>query len=122
MPLGGVATGCLDIDVHGVLGFNNLFNIGYMEESFSGFAGNIFKSPLTRRAPDYSPFLGLSVGGGTWVLASRRILDGGRMETCVDPVFIGRTASVEIPQVSGVAAANDIHYWGHYPIVDIEYD
>ncbi len=121
MPLGGVGTGCLDIDVRGVLGFSNLFNIGYMEKAFSGFPGNIFRSPLTRRQPDYPPFLGLSSDGKTWVLAAKVVLEGGRLETCTDPLFTDRQETIELQAVHGVGAVQSIDYWGHYPVVDIEY-
>lgn len=122
VPLGGIATGCLDVDVRGVFGFNALFNIPYQEFAFSGKRGNIFKADLMRKLPDYTPFLGLSISGLTWVLASRNILDGGMMETCVDPVFIDRKENIIIPKVEAVKAAKSISYWGHYPIVDMEYE
>ena len=121
-PLGGVATGCVDIDVRGVLGLESLFNLLYPEIGFAGARGNTFVAPLTRKLPDYVPFLGLASGETTWVLAAREILDGGVLDTCVDPVFIGRTDTVELPPVEGVAAAQEIHYWGHYPVIDIEYE
>jgi hypothetical protein len=81
VPLGGVATGCLDIDARGAFGFNALFNIIYPEKAFSGKKGNVFVAPLTRKLPDYPPFLGLSIGRDTWVLADKSILAGGKMET-----------------------------------------
>ena len=102
VPLGGVATGCIDVDASGTFGFNALFNMTYTEYAFAGNKGNVFKTALTRKLPDYTPFLGLSVGGSTWVLASKRILDGGTMPTCVDPVFIDRKENVTIPALSGV--------------------
>ena len=42
------------------------------------------------------PFLGLAVGGKTHVLTLQKI--------------------------PGVATAKQIHYWGHYPVVDLEYE
>ncbi len=122
MPLGGVGTGCIDLDVRGTFGFISAFNQLFSEYAFSGTRGNVFKAPLTRKLPDYSPFLGVSVNSTTWVLASKGILEGGTMETCVDPVFIGRKESISIPPVNGVLPARGISYWGHFPVVDIEYD
>lgn len=43
------------------------------------------------------PFLGINTGGRTWVL------------------------SLDQPLV-GASNVEDIHYWGHYPIVDLEYE
>ncbi len=122
VPLGGVATGSLDVDVRGAFGFNNLFNLIYQEKAFSGKKGNVFLAPLTRKLPDYPPFLGVAIAKDTWVLADRSILSGGKMETCVDPVFIARKDYVTLPPVDGVHAAKQIDYWGHYPVVDMEYD
>jgi uncharacterized protein (DUF608 family) len=121
-PLGGIATGCVDIDVRGVLGLESLFNLLHPEIGFAGERGNTFIAPLTRKLPSYEPFLGLATGGKTWVLAARSILEGGLVDTCVDPVFIARRDSVELAPVVGVAAAQEIHYWGHYPVIDIEYE
>jgi uncharacterized protein (DUF608 family) len=122
MPLGGVATGCLDLDVRGAVGFNALFNISYIEKAFCGGKGNVFDTMLMRKLPSYPPLLGLSLGGKTWVLASREILRGGTMPTCVDPVFIDRTETITLPEVQGVRAAKAIHYWGHYPVADMEFE
>lgn len=122
MPLGGVGTGCIDLDVRGTFGFISAFSQLFSEYAFSGTRGNVFKAPLTRKLPDYSPFLGVSVNSTTWVLASKGILEGGTMETCVDPVFIGRKESISIPPVNGVLPARGISYWGHFPVVDMEYD
>jgi uncharacterized protein (DUF608 family) len=79
MPLGGVATGALDLDTDGTFGFCNLFNSG-----------------VPTRGPLQYGFLGLSVGGRTWILSTRA--------------------------VTGIESAKDIHYWGHYPIADLEYE
>jgi len=51
MPVGGVDTGCLDLETTGLLGYCTLFN-----------------SHVPRRGPIGLPYLGLSVGGKTWVL------------------------------------------------------
>ena len=79
MPLGGVATGCIDIDTDGTFGFCTLFNSG-----------------VPTRGPMQYGFLGLSSEGRTWILSSRPL--------------------------AGIESARQIHYWGHYPIVDVEYE
>jgi hypothetical protein len=120
MPLGGIATGCIDLDARGAFGFNALFNILYREKAFSGQPGNVFLTELTRKLPDYPPFLGLSIGDSTWVLSDKSLLAGGKMETCVDPVFIARKDHVTLPPVEGVRCVSQIDYWGHYPVADLE--
>ncbi|MCL5994562.1 MAG: GH116 family glycosyl-hydrolase [Chloroflexi bacterium] len=122
MPLGGVATGCIDVDVRGVWGFSSLFNMLYPEKAFAGQRGNVFTAPLTRKTPAYLPMLGLALGDTTWVLASREVLDGGMLSVCADPVFVDRHATTCVPPLAGVLGAQEIHYWGHYPVVDIEYE
>jgi len=68
-PLGGLSTGCLDIDARGVTGFSSLFNpIGYEDLAA--------RSRQPRRLPDVQPLLGLSIGGKTWVLASQEMVAG----------------------------------------------
>lgn len=79
MPLGGVATGSIDIDTDGTFGFCTLFNSG-----------------VPTRGPMQYGFLGLSSEGRTWILSSRSL--------------------------PGIENAKQIHYWGHYPIVDVEYE
>ena len=78
MPLGGVATGCMDIDTDGTFGFFNLFNSG-----------------VPTRGPIKHGFLGISDGDRCWVLTS------------ID--------------MTGTDNAEDIRYWGHFPVADIEY-
>ena len=78
MPLGGVATGCMDVDLDGTFGFFNLFNSG-----------------VPTRGPLHHGFLGVSSADRTWVLTTK--------------------------DMTGTENAKDIQYWGHYPVVDIEY-
>jgi uncharacterized protein (DUF608 family) len=79
MPLGGVATGCMDIDTNGSFGFFNLFNSG-----------------VPTRGPIEHEFLGIASGDRCWVLTTR--------------------------DMTGVETPSDIHYWGHFPVADLEYD
>lgn len=78
MPLGGLATGCIDLDTDGTFGFCTLFNSG-----------------VPTRGPLQYGFLGISSEGRAWILSSRAL--------------------------PGVESAKEIHYWGHYPIADVEY-
>ncbi len=55
MPVGGVDTGCLDLEADGLLGFCTLFN-----------------SHVPRRGPIGLPYLGVATGGQTWVLCKPR--------------------------------------------------
>ena len=85
MALGGIDTGCIDIEPTGLIGFTTIFN-----------------SHVPRRGPLHLPLLGLSVGGNTWVLCKPR-------------------SPAEL-KLEGVETAQRIHYWGHYPVVDMEFD
>lgn len=57
MPLGGVATGCLDLDTDGTFGYCTLFNSG-----------------VPTRGPLHYGFLGLSSAGRTWLLSTRQVV------------------------------------------------
>jgi len=78
LPLGGLGTGCVDLNTEGTLGRATIFNS--------------FTPPREINAP----FLALSTGGKVWVLSTERI--------------------------AGVDSASQIHYWGHYPVADLEYE
>ena len=113
VPLGGISTGCLDIDPGGTIGFCTIF-CGY-----------------PRQPKLFQPFLSLSVGEKAWVLAAENVVSGGLMESCVekgtDPYYPERKKNdgfwhqLKLP-IKGVQAAKEIHYWGHYPVVDMEYE
>ena len=113
VPLGGISTGCLDIDPTGTIGFCNIFN-GY-----------------PREPKLFDPFLGIAVGDKTWVLASEKVVKGGLLESCVEkgrePHYPKRQQNpafwhkIKLP-IQDVSGAIEIHYFGHYPIVDIEYE
>ena len=105
MPLGGVDTGCLDLETSGLLGYCTLFN-----------------THVPRRGPLNLPVLGLSVGGVTWVLCDpKQVKKGegnyqdGNAGKPVEPVL-------DCLDLEGVRTARQIHYWGHYPIADVEFD
>ncbi len=122
MPLGGVGTGCLDVETTGVLGFSSIF--------FPSVKIDPTPYQTLRNAQLLTPFLGFSVAGKTWVLAAQKLIDGGEFRGCVDPVDPGeytknetymRHWHVTVPKTEGVQAAKAIRYWGHYPIVDVDY-
>jgi hypothetical protein len=90
MPLGGIDTGCLDLEADGALGFCTIFN-----------------SHVPRRGPLNLPFLGLNLGDRTWILTTRKLQP-------VDSAYLQFEGS-------RVNFAEEIHYWGHYPVADLEY-
>lgn len=117
-PVGGVDTGCIDLDVQGAYGLLSIFNPASPCPAVKNWR-------MPRKAPIMQPILGISTGGRTWVLATKTIIDGGETPVCQDP-FFGHPAfkadRVAIPPIKDVSAAREIHYWGHYPVVDMEFD
>jgi uncharacterized protein (DUF608 family) len=112
VPLGGISTGCLDVDPNGTFGFCTVFN-GYPREPKFG-----------------QPFLGLAVGGRTWVFATPKVLAGGPIDSCEehgrDPYYPDRQRNPGFwhpkrPAIDGVLPAEKISYWGHYPVVDMQF-
>ncbi|MBI4587111.1 MAG: hypothetical protein HY717_24125 [Planctomycetes bacterium] len=104
LPLGGIDTGCLDLETTGLLGYCTIFN-----------------THVPRRGPINLPILGLSVGGKTWVLCAKEPKDGhGAFQS-------GPAGKPMIPvskdlRLDGVQTATEIHYWGHYPVADLEFE
>ncbi len=109
VPVGGIGTGCLDIDGSGVIGFNTIFN-----------------SFVPRQKPRFSPLLGLSVGEEVWVLATEKVIRGGALQACTRPRAANKVVdedwTVQTSPIEGVKCAREIHYWGHYPVADLEYE
>jgi len=95
MPLGGIDTGCLDLEARGLLGYSTIFN-----------------SLIPRRGPMNVPFLGISIGVQTWVLTTLDI--GWRDDITWNDLYNRR-------HYMGVKTASEIFYWGHYPIADLEF-
>ena len=56
MPLGGIDTGCIDLELDGTFGYCTIFN-----------------SHVPRRGKLGEPFLGLNVNGETWILTTASI-------------------------------------------------
>lgn len=116
MPLGGVGTGCIDLEKNGTLGFMTVFN-----------------SHVPRRGPLDLPFLGLSLGGKTWILADldNRHVSSIGWETVYyfapHPESGTRTGEWNPQDYAAhldwqVRGVNQIYYWGHYPVADLEFE
>jgi uncharacterized protein (DUF608 family) len=60
---------------------------------------SMFGSFVPPRGPLRQPFLGIRVGKQSWVLATRYT-----------------------EEIERVEKAREIHYWGHYPVADLEYE
>ena len=95
VPLGGIDTGCLDIEARGLLGYSTIFN-----------------SLGPRRGPMNEPFLGMSIGKQTWVMTTLDI--GWRKDATWSDIY---SRGLFMP----VKTASEIHYWGHYPVADMEF-
>ncbi|HEX5482707.1 MAG TPA: GH116 family glycosyl hydrolase [Terriglobia bacterium] len=78
IPLGGVGTGCLDLDTDATFGRCSIFNSFVPHRVLA------------------APFLALGAGAQTWALTARAM--------------------------PGLAVPQQIYYWGHYPIADLEFD
>ena len=63
----------------------------------------IFNSVVPQRGPLDIPFLGMSVADQLWLLSQPRTTYGEYM-------------------FSGLQTPTEIHYWGHYPAADMEFD
>lgn len=101
VPLGGVDTGCLDLETSGLWGYSSIFN-----------------SLVPRLGPVNIPVLGLAVDGQTWVLTTGRTksLEADSSATDREEPVYGR---LDLPDEMLV---RDIHYWGHYPVSDLEFE
>lgn len=107
MPLGGLDTGCVDIEPNGLLGYATLFN------------------QLTNPRLLYNaPFLAISVNGETTLLATDTVGKADRPvhnETGVFPPTDYTPRGVTLP-LEGVRLARSIDYFGHYPVLDMEFE
>jgi len=119
MPLGGVDTGCIDLDPTGLLGYCTIFN-----------------THIPRRGPMNMPFLGLCIGKRTWVLCRPVVRDGegGSQQSAEGrPYNLWRGEGLvkeekpitPVPteiDLGDVETATGISYWGHYPIADLHFE
>lgn len=123
VPLGGLGTGCVDIDPRGVFGFNSLFNPGGLHPVFESWH-------YPRKNPTLQPFLGIAVGGQTWVLAAPEMAGGEPVQWCTEPQMqiqghgqkLSKPVYLPTPRLKNVQFAQKIIYWGHYPIADLEFE
>lgn len=145
VPLGGLGTGCLDIETTGVLGFSTILD--QTSRRSLPLVGPMTPKGCVNRHPQILlPFLGLSIRewakpgdarNRTWVLAARQFVDGGPVQGCTEPRFIQHGEehnhpakiqdwydawAVDVPRIDDVEAAKEIDYWGHYPVADIQFD
>lgn len=106
MPLGGVDTGCLDVEASGLLGFCTIFN-----------------SLVPRRGPLNLPFMGVAVGDTVWVLANPAGASDGK--SCTPGLWGHGAPPHEVGSrdytLEGVRVPERISYWGHYPVADMEF-
>ena len=91
MPLGGVATGGIDIDTRGVWGYSSLFN-GWDDFFY-------FNARIPRMNPKPEPMFGLAVGGQTWALAPEEFIRGDSVPWCTEPHNPGVWTSDPKPRV-----------------------
>ena len=118
VPLGGVGTGCVDIDASGAWGYNSMFN---------GYTFNPDGMRMPRVAPTLWPMFGLAVDGQVWVLASPEIIQGGAVPYCTEPMVLNakdkprQARHAVLQDLKNVKAAQDIVYFGHFPVADLEY-
>lgn len=117
VPLGGISTGCIDVDARGVYGFDSIFypcSVHPVHEHWR----------IPRKLPACQPILGLAIGDQAWVLAAREAISGDPIPWCTEPQMLevrgkeAQAAMVACPEISGVRPAAEIHYWGHYPVAD----
>lgn len=100
MALGGVDTGCIDLESSGLLGYCTLFN-----------------THVPRRGQINLPILGLQAGNKTWVLCDE---DGVKTPDGMTRELAG--PFLKELKFDGVETAKDIRYWGHYPIADMQFE
>jgi non-lysosomal glucosylceramidase len=107
MPLGGLDTGCVDIEPNGLLGYATVFN-------------HLINPRLLYNVP----FLGISVGGQSCLLATDTRGKADRPTpgyTTVGPATDYTPVFFDLP-LKGVRLAKSIDYFGHYPVLDMEFD
>ncbi len=119
LPLGGISTGCLDVDVRGTFGFSSLFHPSSNHAIYENWR-------MPRKLPSLQPFLGISAGGRTWLLSTPETGSGKALDWCTDPQMLEREGKTLAPaqastvHVEGVEYAEKIELWGHYPVADLE--
>jgi len=119
MPLGGIDTGCLDLETSGLLGYCTIFN-----------------THVPRRGPLNLPFLGIGIDGKVWAMCHPDPKDGegGSQQSAQGRSYnlwrgerlVKETEPITpIPMeldLQDVRFPREIHYWGHYPVADLEFE
>jgi uncharacterized protein (DUF608 family) len=101
----------------------------------------IFNTHVPRRGPMNVPLLGLSVGDQTWILCDPQPKDGygeyqhsasgrryrlsrdGRWVQATEPITpVPMDVNKDGLEKQGVRTVERIHYWGHYPVADLEFE
>ena len=98
VPLGGLGTGFITLCTDGTLDYYSTIFNAFMERNFGEGVDTaaLFTRDRSTVPSLKLPFLGLTVGGKTWVLS--------------------------LSEVDGVGGATQIDYWGHYPVADLAYE
>ena len=98
VPLGGLGTGFITLCTDGTLDYYSTIFNAFMERNIERPGdGSLIERNDRAKVPSLKlPFLGLSVGGRVWLLSHA--------------------------EVEGVSGPSRTHYWGHYPVADIEYE
>jgi len=104
MALGGIDTGCIDLETSGLWGYSTIFN-----------------THVPRGGPMNAPFLGLAVGKSTWVLSTLRTKPVTKKEEKIADRGDELSGSTKL-MMQEIRTAREIHYWGHYPVVDLEFE
>ena len=114
MPLGGIGTGFMHLGADGLMDRNTIFN------SFLPSGASVGMSNVTRdHVPNLSqPFLGLAVDDDVWVLALQKSAAKSGWEAITDD----RVTSGYFERDQTISYAKELHYWGHYPVADMEFD
>ena len=108
MPLGGIDTGCLDIETNGMLGYATIFN-----------------DLINPRLLYNCPFLGININDeDTYLLISdNKIKYDSPKDKNNDNYFppLDYTIKYKEVEIPGLKKCDYIDYFGHYPVLDMEY-
>ncbi len=114
VPLGGLGTGFMHLGPDGRLDRNTIF------DSFLPPDAAVGMTSFTRsHVPDFGqPFLGLCLDDRVWVLALPKRSDRTGWAAITEAQMRGAAAG----DPSRLAYADELHYWGHYPVADLEFE